>query len=216
MRFAILLIGTLIFAGQGFAENGDDPGELVGQKMYDALCNVCHGKYGRGDGPAATYLKVAPPDFTLPATLESKSDDEIMSHLVLIPEESDTRHIAMVTGDLLDDEELRAALAYIRSMAVRGRHVSVSAGQDLYNGICWICHGIKGDGAAPAAMKLGETKARDFTSTEFKIDGREDEIYRVIATGAEETIHGSKYMIEWSTKLTPQQINDIIEYLRTF
>jgi mono/diheme cytochrome c family protein len=35
-----------------------------GQEMYNAYCAVCHGKDGRGTGPAAEALKVRPTDLT--------------------------------------------------------------------------------------------------------------------------------------------------------
>jgi len=34
------------------------------QEMYVAYCAACHGKDGKGDGPAASALKVAPTDLT--------------------------------------------------------------------------------------------------------------------------------------------------------
>jgi len=33
--------------------------------MYLAYCACCHGKDGKGDGPAASALKIAPTDLTL-------------------------------------------------------------------------------------------------------------------------------------------------------
>jgi len=35
-----------------------------GQEMYKGYCAVCHGTSGKGDGPAASALKVPPPDLT--------------------------------------------------------------------------------------------------------------------------------------------------------
>ena len=35
-----------------------------GKEMFNNYCAVCHGKDGKGDGPAATALKVAPADLT--------------------------------------------------------------------------------------------------------------------------------------------------------
>jgi len=35
-----------------------------GAEMYTNYCAVCHGKDGRGDGPAASALKVSPTDLT--------------------------------------------------------------------------------------------------------------------------------------------------------
>ncbi len=35
-----------------------------GEEMYAAYCAVCHGKEGKGDGPAASALKPPPTDLT--------------------------------------------------------------------------------------------------------------------------------------------------------
>lgn len=38
---------------------------VSGHDMYTAYCAVCHGKDGRGAGPAAAALKIPPPDLTV-------------------------------------------------------------------------------------------------------------------------------------------------------
>ena len=41
------------------------PVELSGKEMFKAYCASCHGEDAKGHGPAASSLKVAPPDLTL-------------------------------------------------------------------------------------------------------------------------------------------------------
>jgi len=36
-----------------------------GEQMYKSYCAVCHGSDGKGNGPAASALKVPPPDLTV-------------------------------------------------------------------------------------------------------------------------------------------------------
>jgi mono/diheme cytochrome c family protein len=40
------------------------PAPKSGAGTYKEYCAVCHGKSGKGDGPAASALKVRPPDLT--------------------------------------------------------------------------------------------------------------------------------------------------------
>jgi mono/diheme cytochrome c family protein len=36
-----------------------------GEEMYKEYCAACHGRAGKGDGPAVAALKVPPPDLTM-------------------------------------------------------------------------------------------------------------------------------------------------------
>jgi mono/diheme cytochrome c family protein len=51
------------FAGEIYAEALDDP-IPPGRRDYLRYCASCHGKGGKGDGPALPALRVAPTDLT--------------------------------------------------------------------------------------------------------------------------------------------------------
>jgi len=121
----------------------------------------------------------------------------------------------MAIANVLKPEALQDALVYIQTLYVPGKHVSPLAGKDLYNGACWVCHGVNGDGKGPAGVNL-EIPPRDFTARTFQIEGREDEVFRAISLGPAQAFHGSAFMPEWGSRLTPQQIRDVMEYLKTF
>jgi mono/diheme cytochrome c family protein len=43
---------------------GKAPSAVDGKAMFDTYCTSCHGKEGKGDGPAAAALKKPPADLT--------------------------------------------------------------------------------------------------------------------------------------------------------
>ncbi len=216
MRRGIAILGILLLA-RGVAAQPESQGTVArGNVVYGDFCSTCHGPYGRGDGPAAQLLATRPPDFTNPALLAGRSDRQITVDLVTRKDRSGSDHTPMVVAKLLTEDDLRDAIAYVRTLAAPGGRGSALAGRDIYNGVCWVCHGRAGDGQGPAAANLSGPKPRDFTSKDFRIDGREEEVYQVISMGAAEAFHGSSSMLEWKTTFSPQQIRDIVEYLKTF
>jgi mono/diheme cytochrome c family protein len=40
-------------------------GEIAGANLFRSYCATCHGRDGKGDGPAASALKTTPPDLTV-------------------------------------------------------------------------------------------------------------------------------------------------------
>jgi mono/diheme cytochrome c family protein len=64
----ILVCATTIFGfGLDAAQDkktSPSPPPKSGAGTYKEYCAVCHGKSGKGDGPAASALKVRPPDLT--------------------------------------------------------------------------------------------------------------------------------------------------------
>src|SRR5262249_13770003 len=74
VKLVWLFAGLMLFAIAGIAQ--DQPKKVIknvpvtatspssGVEMYKAYCAVCHGTDGKGNGPAASALKVPPTDLT--------------------------------------------------------------------------------------------------------------------------------------------------------
>lgn len=208
----LLALFGLLLGGPAIAK---DSAVARGEQVYHQLCWTCHGKYGRGNGPMVANLKVHPPDFTDPKILRGKSDAQILG--LIMPSGKVARsHTPMIIAQVVREKTLRDVLAYMRTLSTPGKHVSVYAGRDIFNNFCWVCHGKNGKGDGPAAQYLHGVKPRDFTSPKFHIKGREAQVYQVISQGAAKAIHGSDYMLEWGTRMSPQQIRDVMAYIETF
>ncbi|MFN7953276.1 MAG: c-type cytochrome [bacterium] len=210
-RFAIAAVVAVALGGSAAVAVAEDAAGLKaqGQQVYEELCATCHGRYGRGDGPLAANLKAPLLDFTNSAWLAGRSDEAIAKGL------ESASHGPMTVATVLKPEVLQSTIGFIRTLSVPGKHVSVPAGRDIYAASCQGCHGVNGDGKGPVATYLDPPKPRDFTSPEFKIEGREDELVNFISLGAAKAMHGSPYMPEWATRLNPQQIRDTVEYMKT-
>jgi mono/diheme cytochrome c family protein len=210
LGLGVLLLGALCLAAP-FAARAQSQQTLEnGKKVYDTLCEACHGKYGRGDGPVSSDLKAPLPDFTDPNLLAGRTNAQIADYL------TGQTHTPMVVAQTLKRPALLDAISYIRTLSTPGKHVSVAAGKDIYNTFCWVCHGRDGRGDGPAAEHLPGNKPRNFTSPKFVIAGQEEKVAHTITVGAAESIHGSQYMLAWGTRLSPQQIQDVLAYIETF
>jgi mono/diheme cytochrome c family protein len=208
-----VLLSALLLASPGSAVAEGDDEVARGERVYQTICTTCHGRYGRGDGPLVSALRGPLPDFTDPAILGPRSDDQLVA---AVTGGDAGRHTPMAIGQALQEGAVRDVIAYLRTLYVPGRHASRPAGRDIFQTGCWVCHGRGGDGQGPAAATLKEKRPRDFTNPEFVIEGREEEIERTVALGPAAAFHGSSFMPEWSSRLSPQQIRDVVEYLKTF
>jgi mono/diheme cytochrome c family protein len=95
----------------------DYPADLTrGKAMYERHCQNCHGSGGRGDGPAAASLNVAPADFQRSRSF-LKSDDELLRMI---------EHGVVFTPmhawrGQLTDGEMQDVLTYIRLLSQPGQ-----------------------------------------------------------------------------------------------
>ena len=64
LLLTVLLIAATASAPPGRAQTPAGKAAVSGQAIYEDYCAVCHGRDGKGDGPAARALKTPPIDLT--------------------------------------------------------------------------------------------------------------------------------------------------------
>ena len=123
---AVALVGVaaaLALFGREFLRREEPPALPAtgspARALYDAHCAICHGASGKGDGPGARVLRQAMPDFTDPAAMRAVND-RFLFDIIKKGSSQFGRSNAMPSwGMQLSDEEIRALVVYIRSLAPR-------------------------------------------------------------------------------------------------
>ena len=88
-----------------------------GRAIFEAHCTVCHGPMGRGDGPGSKVIRQRMLDFSDAAAMRGL-DDRFLFDIIKKGSSQFGRSNAMPAwGMKLTDEEIRAVVAYIRSLA---------------------------------------------------------------------------------------------------
>jgi cytochrome c551/c552 len=112
LSFVMLLaICYSITVGGACADSG-----ATGEKIFQSRCFVCHGRDGRGSGPASQGLAQKPQDLTDSSWQRSVTDDQIKTVIraggAIIGKSG-----AMPPNPDLTNEDLNSLLEYVRHLA---------------------------------------------------------------------------------------------------
>jgi len=192
-----------------------------GRALYASHCVACHGE--RGQGVAASPSHPAPRAF---------SADAARAEMVSSVAQGRFGSLKHAFADRMKPEEIESTVDYVRLSLVpplaaqisgtrahggRGRDGAPSdataplpeglngnpgRGRALYAQNCVACHGEKGDGKGPRALRLG-TKTGDFGAASYNRPA----LYAAIAGG-----RAGSEMPAWRGVLDRQQIADLTEY----
>jgi mono/diheme cytochrome c family protein len=204
-------VGCLALAPSVSAET---PATSLGRRVYAEHCAICHGETGDGRGHAANHFATPPRDFTLgrykirsTASGQPPTDEDLARTIVRgLP------GTAMVPHDHLSDGEVRAVIAYVKSLSPRFATAgpptplplppdpppsadAVARGRKVYEKAeCAECHGREGRGDGPSAKDL-KIKPADLTRRPFKGGSTPRDIARAVLTGYDGTPMPSYHLL---------------------
>ena len=115
-----VLLSVLIFGGcskpsEEYAPTPDESASHAGETIFQTRCFVCHGREGKGDGPASTGLGATVRDLTNPSWQESTSDETIRS-VIRNGAQAVGGSAAMTPNRDLSDVQVQSLVRYIRAL----------------------------------------------------------------------------------------------------
>ncbi len=88
-----------------------------GADLYALYCTTCHGKTGKGDGPAAAGFPTKPADHSDPAYMGRLSDAHIYKVIQKGGAALGMSPLMAPWGGVLSDQQLRDVVAYVRQLS---------------------------------------------------------------------------------------------------
>lgn len=201
----LILIGSMLGAQGAFAAD-----EAI-KKRYSEYCSVCHGDRGDGQSHAQRGLTPPPRNFTDPEFANNATRERVISAITNgVP---GTAMIAWKTQfEPVEIEEL--ADYVLDGLARQPAQIAAAPPSDgefarIYRESCSVCHGDDGKGARWGRESLS-AKPRDFTTAAARAELTRDRMIVAVANGRPGTP-----MPGFASQLNPQQIEGIVDYVRT-
>jgi mono/diheme cytochrome c family protein len=96
-------------------ESADVSSSPEGEAIFQTRCFVCHGRQGKGDGPASTGLGATVRDLTSPSWQDTTSDETIQS-AIRNGAQAVGGSAAMAPNRDLSDTQIQSLARYIRGL----------------------------------------------------------------------------------------------------
>lgn len=174
-----------------------------GQAIYRKLCVECHGEEGKGNGPRAIQLGIAPSDFT-----NRELRDEVPISWYFRATTKGVIGTAMLGWESqLIARQRWDVTFYVWSLA--SSEEGIAQGRRLYVQECAPCHGADGLGDGPRVDTLAKPPT-PLADPRYLAGRSGDELFRAMSGGISDPEH------DWSGKLAREKRRAIIDYLWTF
>jgi cbb3-type cytochrome c oxidase subunit III len=192
----------------------EPPPAYEGRRLYVSYCQLCHGIGGKGDGPLAKSMGIAPADLT--TTVRARSDT-ILTKIITGEGELITgrdRHDLISDAmpewkDIFDDDEIASLIAWLRFMS-RAKHDLMGdplLGFELFQNYCQVCHGEEGYGDGIMGKILGMSPM-DLTNPLETDTLDNEEMANRILDGR------GRYMPAWRGILSQSDVEGLVSYIR--
>lgn len=233
MLVSLALLSSVASCGKKAEEAASSEQLQRGQEAFLAYCALCHGDRGAGDGDMAAGLEQS-------GVMVARLDDE--ARMNALGREALRKVIAeggahtgrsnlmpgwaeRLGGAILDD-----ITEYVLTLPSRKpgtteatlqKYLEAPAGapaegRRVYLHYCSACHGPhgRGDGTyAEALRQQHNIRPRDLTDSSYVGRKTDEELFATISLGGGH-MGKSPYMPAWTVSLTPEQIKDVVSYVR--
>jgi len=199
----------LVWGSSASAERGNDAN---GKKLYLTYCFTCHGKEGKGDGYAASYQPVKPRNLTNDAYMSTRTDQHLFDAISLGSAAFHGPMIMPAWWQSLTEQQRWDLVAYVRTLHHKPPSGDASRGAALYADYCGACHGKTGKGDGPIAVAY-KPRPRDLTDRAHLSKRTDHDLYNVISRGGG-AVDRATTMPGWGSVLAPQEIWDLVAYIR--
>ena len=205
-----------------------------GKSIYESKCVQCHGKDGKGNGPAAAFLNPRPRDFTEGKfKFRSTESGSIPTDEDLLITVRNGLHATAMPDwkPFVGDDSLKAVVAYVKSFSIRfsretpktitvgaavpSSPTSSAAGKKAYDKLqCASCHGVDGAGKDALTTEFQDDWGYDLKPTNltepwtFRGGSTPRDIYLRFSTG----IDGSP-MPSFAGSATAHEMWDLANYV---
>ena len=207
---SMVLCGVLLVWGSAaLAQRGNDAN---GKKLYLTYCFTCHGQDGKGEGYVAKIQPVRPRDLTSDIYMSTRTDEQLFNAISLGSAAFHGPAVMPAWWQSLTEQQRWDLVAYVRTLHRQPPASDLSRGAALYADYCWTCHGKTGKGDGPIAMAY-KPRPRSLTDRAQMSKRTDYDLYNVISQGGP-TVGRSATMPAWNSVLSPQEMWDLVAYIR--
>ena len=172
-----------------------------GAIVFKSYCVLCHGHRGDGQSRAARLYGVA--NLDLPSM---RQNDRVYTEKIIRMggEKLGKSKFMPMWQDELSEEQIVDVVAYLDVI-----RQPVRRGEAVFKANCILCHGVNADGKGRAS-KLFNPPPADLTRS-----NKNDDYKKMIVRFGGAAMGRSEAMPIWGGQLSEQEIDDVVDYLRT-